>query len=408
MRYGYFIACAPGFEPLLGEELEALGLSPELEAGGANVEGDIAIEYRLNVGLGLGLKVLRRVATFEARHFSSLEKAAKRVPFERWLHGDTPIRLRVRATRSKLYHSGGIAQRVRGAIAHRLGVDGLNEILPKKETETGEGKGRQKDDQRDDLDPSRPGAVDVHIRLHDDQCTISLDTSGVLLHRRGYRQATAKAPLREDLARGLLRLAGWPIQPLGTTRLVDPMCGSGTIPIEAWLLATKRPPGADRRFAFEHLRDFDEATFARERSALIERAELVPLDIWGSDRNEGAIAAALSNAARAGAEGLHFDVAGATAAPGLSTPHEGACLVVTNPPYGRRVGKNVKSLRPLFQSLGRCVEARATSFTFIIDDQGLARATGLDLESLVMTDHGGSKVRILQWPRKTAGDATAQ
>src|SRR5690606_2711512 len=150
------------------------------------------------------------------------------------------------------------------------------------------------------------------VRVFRDRFTLSADTSGALLHRRGYRQATAKAPLRETLAAAMLLSSGWD----GRAPLVDPFCGSGTIPIEAALLARRIPPGlagpghAPRRYAFQGWPDFDAALWddvvARAREAILPAT---PAPILGSDRNGGAIRAARSNAARAGVDGdVAFDM----------------------------------------------------------------------------------------------------
>ena len=138
------------------------------------------------------------------------------------------------------------------------------------------------------------------MRLFRDECTVSADASGELLHRRGYRLATAKAPLRETLAAAMLVGTGWD----GSAPLIDPMCGSGTIPIEAALLARRMPPGMTRRFAFMRWPGHDRAAWERLVEQARERAlPRAPAPILGSDRDAGAVAASVANAERAGVAG---------------------------------------------------------------------------------------------------------
>ncbi len=363
-----FVVCAPGLEPMLGEELSALGIRGERQratVGGIEVDGDLETLYRLHLELGLALKVLLRLGRFPARHFEVLVKRVAELPWELWCAEGVAISARASCKASKLYHSGAVCERVLQGIETRLD----RAVLAPREEQ--------------DAD----SMVEVQARLERDTCTLSIDVSGQLLHRRGYRLATAKAPLREDLARALILASGWDRK----SPLVDPFCGSGTILIEADWLARGVAPGHARRFAFMHAPCFDAPLFERLRREVMARHASRDFALSGSDRDIGAIRAARSNAERAGSE-LEW-----VAAPLSSSPVfdrlEGRGALVTNPPYGLRIGHD-RSLDALYRALGERVQqcAAALQLGIAVATKQHALATGLALRSALMTDHGGSKI----------------
>ena len=364
VEHELFVACAPGLEPMVSAELATAGLpAGRPVAGGVELTGDLTTLYRANLELGLALSVRVRLGQFRAATFAALVDGATALPWALWVDPARGLRIKATASKSRLHHTGAIAERVLAGAGAALGT-------PVAVAAAGE------------------GAATVLVRIVRDRVTISIDTSGELLHRRGYRQATAKAPLREDLARALIVASGW--EP--TTPLVDPMCGAGTLVIEAGLLAAGRPPGGARRFAFEDAPGFDAALWSRLRDAALARAPAHPLPpLFGSDRDAGAIEASLANAARAGVE-ADFARAALSAAPGLAAPGP-AGAVVCNPPFGGRIGRG-RDLRPLYQAFGNRVRALPPAWRvgLVTADQGLARATGLSLSSALMTDHGGRKI----------------
>jgi putative N6-adenine-specific DNA methylase len=225
-------------------------------------------------------------------------------------------------------------------------------------------------------------------RFEDDVCQLSVDSSGELLHRRGYRAETAFAPLRETLAAGILLKLGWD----GSTPLVDPMCGSGTFIIEAALLAGNRAPGMARTFAFMDWPGFRPGLWdaLRIEARRAERPVTVPL--CGGERELEALAAARRNAARAGVETL-VQLVQQELEQCIAPPGQG--LVVCNPPYGKRIGRD-EDLRPLFRLLGSVLRSRFPSWqgAFICPDDQLARATGLPLTRLAVLHNGGIPVSL--------------
>jgi putative N6-adenine-specific DNA methylase len=236
----------------------------------------------------------------------------------------------------------------------------------------------------------RPSSTQLFLaRLDHDQLVLSADSSGALLHQRGYRLETARAPLRETLAAALLLGAGWD----GSTALLDPFCGSGTIPIEAALLALGMPPGWRRAFAFEHWPGFDSAEWARvRRAAEAGIREKAPASIVGSDRDAGAVAAAVANAERAGvAHAVEFR----QAALSRVTPSPGGGWLITNPPYGVRIGSPDR-LRDLYARLGQVVRRTpGWSAGLLVSDRRLAGHVGLPLKEVWASRNGGIPVRFL-------------
>jgi putative N6-adenine-specific DNA methylase len=211
-----------------------------------------------------------------------------------------------------------------------------------------------------------------------------------LLHRRGYRQQLAKAPLRETLAAAVLIGAGWD----GATPLSDPMCGSGTIPIEAAMIARRMPPGRSRDFAFLRWPGVDEKLWAKliaeARSVELPKA---PVAIEGFDRDAGAIEAARANAERAG---VAADVELAVRPVSALSEAMGPGLVASNPPYGVRVGESER-LRNLYAQLGNVLRRRRAGWRLALlsADRQLERQTGLALSPVLTTKNGGIPVRLM-------------
>ncbi len=317
--------------------------------------------------------MIARVGEFEARHFADLERHARAQPWSRWLSAARPVRLRVTCKKSKLYHSGAVAERITNAIAHTLG----------RAPEAAAASAGDDDDSGD--------AQLVIVRLLHDHCTVSMDSSGALLHRRGYRLATAKAPMRETLAAALLAASEWP----GDAPLVDPMCGAGTIAIEAAMLARRMAPGARRDFAFMHWPAFDAALWKRMLDKARDR-ELprATAPILASDRDAGAVAAAQANAERAGvASDLEIT---RTALSGIAPPASPRGWLITNPPYGVRVGDR-KALRDLYAQLGNVARRSCAGWTIALLSASveLERQLQVPMTVAVKTRNGGVPVRIV-------------
>ena len=373
---------APGLEALAAAELRALGLRPRAaEPGGVPFRATATGLFSANLRLRTASRVIARIAAFEATSFRDLERLARGVPWEAFVAGGGRVRVSVTCRKSRLYHSTGVADRVAGAIEKR--VSGATIVRSAAE--------------RDD-DAAGELAQRFLVRFDHDVCTISADSSGELLHRRGYRLATAKAPLRETIASAMLMALGWE----GTEPLMDPMCGAGTIPIEAAMVARRIAPGLARSFAMEHWPGAERDSFAALRSAA--RAAVLPrtsVRILASDRDAGGVAAARANAERAGvAADIEFRECALSA---VEPPGERG-LLLTNPPYGARVGEK-RALRDLYAQLGNVARRRCAGWTLSLlsADRGLEAQLRLPLSEVLRFRNGGIPVRLVgaQLPERT-------
>ena len=357
-----FAVTTPGLEGICAAELRALGISSASpEPGGVAFGGALRELYLANLALRTASRVLVRVGALCCRDFPTLFRKCARLPWGSFIRPGTPLQVRAASHGSRLIHSGRIAETVAAAIGRALGGSAPDPALPQQL---------------------------VLIRFENDECLLSVDSSGDLLHRRGYRTEQLEAPLRETLAAGILMVLGWD----GKTPLLDPMCGSGTFPIEAALLATNRAPGKGRRFAFmtwPHYRAGLWKALLKEVSAG-ERPAAAP--IFGSDLDAAALATAVANAGRAGVGDLiHWERKPFAA---LAPPMPGG-LLLANPPYGKRLGSG-EDLKPLYRELGALLRGpfAAWSGAFLSPDPTLAAATGLPWQVAAELAHGGLQVSL--------------
>jgi putative N6-adenine-specific DNA methylase len=356
--------------------LSALGIPGRVQEGGVAFQGNIDVIARANLWLRTASRVIVRVASFRAQAFHELERLARAIAWERFVTSGAPVRFRITSRKSRLYHTGAIEQRLVEAISHRLG-----RASP----------ATRRVAENDETDVSDSDAQLFVVRAVHDAFTISADSSGALLHQRGYRKAVARAPIRETLAAAMLLASGWG----SDTPLIDPMCGSGTIPIEGALLARRVAPGIGRSFAFER---WPESSTERSRDRRAEARSIIlpkaPCIIRGSDRDAGAIDSARANAERAGVLGdIDFAVQPLSK---LVCPRGRPALVASNPPYGVRVGE-VEGLRDLYARLGQVVRAQCAGSRLAILS-GNPRLEGqlrLPLRELLRTRNGGIPVKVL-------------
>lgn len=365
-----FASCAIGLESIVARELADLAGERtiqlgKVEPGGVQFTADLTGVYASNLHLRTASRIIVRLGGFRASTFHELERRARRLPWSTFVLPGASLEIRVSSRKSRLYHQEAIAQRLETFVREATGAPG----------ESG----------------SAPAEQAIAVRLYRDQCTISVDSSGELLHRRGYRQAAAKAPLRETLGAAMLLASGWD----GSGPLLDPMCGSGTIPIEAALLARRMPPGLHRRFAFQDWPGFDAELWEHLQRDAAERVlPSAAVPILGSDRDEGAVAAARANAERAGVSG---DIAFRRAAISAVEPPNQPGWLVTNPPYGVRVGER-RRLRDLYAQLGNVARRRCAGWRLALlsAHAELERQIALPLEPRFETLNGGIRVRLVQ------------
>ena len=355
-----FLAAAPGLEEVLAEEAAALGFGPlEVVPGGVSFQGGWSDVWRANLCLRGAGRILARIGGFPVFHLAQLDKRARKFPWGEVLRADVPVKVEVTCRRSKIYHAGAASERIVRAITEELGAE-VADNAP----------------------------VRILARIEDNFCGFSVDTSGEALHKRGHKEAVGKAPMRETLAALFLRQCGYD----GAEPVVDPMCGSGTFPIEAAEWASGLMPGRSRAFAFEQFAGFDAGAFAmlRGTSATPEG----PVRFYGFDRDAGAIRMSEANAARSGVSAATQFACQPISA--LEPPEGPPGLVMVNPPYGARIG-NKKLLYGLYGSLGQVLKERFAGWRvgLVTSEAGLAKATGLPfLPQGAPVSFGGLKVRL--------------
>jgi putative N6-adenine-specific DNA methylase len=372
-----FAVTAPGLEQVCASELAAHGIAGVAEDGGVSWCGELESLYRANLWSRTASRVIVRAGEFRARTFAELERRAAKLPWAQFVAEGAAVQLRVTARKSRLYHSDAIAERFARVLAAEIGA--------RAEAEA----------RADEDDAAAAGAQLVVVRFVRDVCTVSIDSSGELLHRRGYRQAVAKAPLRETIAAAMLQASGW----RGDSPLIDPFCGSGTLPIEAALFARNIAPGlatadrAPRTYAFEAWPGFDARLWHDVMQAARDAIHAgAGAPIIGADRNAGAIVAARSNAERAG---VADDICFVQQPLSALEPPPGEGHLVTNPPYGVRVGER-RELHALYAAFGRTVRERLAGWNVALlsADPRLDAATALPLEEVLRTRNGGIEVRL--------------
>ncbi len=320
-----------------------------------------------------------RVEKFHADSFHELERRAKRIPWDLYVTKGSRVRFRVTCRKSRLYHSDAVAERLAESIVNRVGAIDVAKVGAKVA-----------DEEEQHVAVDAPSQLFI-VRLNHDECTISADSSGALLHRRGYREASGKAPLRETLAAAMVLSSGWDQR----SPLVDPFCGSGTIAIEAALIARRIPPGLRRDFAFQQWPAYQESVWMR----LKEEATKSFLSgrigaLMASDRDDGVVKMAGENAARVGIlEDIQFQSKPISA---VDVPTEPG-FIITNPPYGIRVGERA-ALRNLYAQLGNVLRKSAKGYTVTLlsADKTLDRMVGIPLTEILRTRNGGIPVRFLK------------
>ncbi|WP_194093804.1 THUMP domain-containing class I SAM-dependent RNA methyltransferase [Marivivens aquimaris] len=355
-----FVSVAPGLEDVLCAEVAEAGFpSPQSVQGGVSFEGNWVDVYRANLELRGAARVLARIGEFRVMHLAQLDKRARKFPWGDVLRSDVPLKVDVTCRKSKIYHDKAARQRIETALKEDFGAT-IAEDAP----------------------------VVLKVRIEDDLCSISVDTSGESLHKRGHKEAVGKAPMRENLAALFLRECGY----TGSEPVVDPMCGSGTFVIEAAEIAMGLQPGRSREFAFQHFVNYDDAAFQKLKKA----GGSTELRFFGSDRDAGAVRMSTQNAERAGVSGVAAFKNHAVS--DLQRPEGAEGLVIVNPPYGARIGQR-KLLYAVYGALGKTLIERFSGWRvgIITSDAALAHATGLPFMSEpISVSHGGLRVQLFR------------
>lgn len=355
------VVCPPGLEELVAGELAGLGVRrTRTEKGGVTCQLTTRQLYAANMFLRCATRVLVRAATFTVRTFADLQRRLGEVDWSEWFDGSSRPRVRVTTRRSMLWHDAAVVERFESALP-KGSVDGPEQLLV--------------------------------VRAVKDKFVVSVDSSGAALHQRGWRLDQAKAPLRESVAAGLLLACRWD----PSTPLVDPMCGSGTIAIEAAIRAAGHAPGLGRDFTFQRWPTFQPGTWA----SVTAEVDSVPAPtdhpaIVAADRDAGAVESARANAERAGvADRIQFVNAPISALENPEPDGEPGHLI-TNPPWGGRVSAG-DDLRNLYATLGRVVNEHLAGWGLgiLVADRDLARQVRPGLTESLQLELGGRQAWLL-------------
>ena len=323
MNFQFFATCPRGLEALLADELLAQrALKIVVTDGGVSFEGSLDTMYRVNLHSRIATRIMSRVGQGSYATEEDIYKATFKLHWPSWFKVNQTIRVKVTGVKCPLKSLDFVTLRIKDAVCDRFREEGA-------------------------LRPSvsvRDPDVRIHAYLTQDQYQLYLDTSGAPLYQRGFRDVSVIAPLRENLAAGIIMLSGW----IPGTSFLDPMCGSGTFLIEAAMMAVNQPPGMKRTFGFQKLTSFDEGLWKKiETEAMNKMKPIEFLDIYGSDLDLRAVRVARHNLKVAGLE----EVAKVMQSDFIKLePPTSEGTLVTNPPYGQRIGEDedLKEVYPVW------------------------------------------------------------
>jgi putative N6-adenine-specific DNA methylase len=383
----FFATCPRGLEQVLAAELSALGAREAGTVdGGASFGGDLGLCYAANLESRVASRVLWQVGHARYRSENDIFEAARALPWTRFFGVGRTLRVNVSAIKSPVKSLDFVTLRVKDAVCDAF---------------------RAAQGKRPDVDTETPD-VRIHVFLTRDEATFYLDTSGEPLFKRGWRTAGGDAPLRENLAAGILRLAGW----RAPVPLFDPMCGSGTFLVEAAMMALDAAPGLDRSFGFERLANFDASLWrAISEKARARRLRAGRFPIYGSDKSGTALGMARENLVAAG-------LADAVELKQMEVldggPPAAAGIMVMNPPYGERTGDDA-GLAAFYPRLGDALKQRYAGWTAYIltADLRLASLIGLKASKRTPLYNGALECRLFEYrlvagsmrrPKRVPGD----
>ena len=363
-KFEIFITTQLGLEHLLYDEIKKFEFTnPVLLVGGVSITGDWVDVWKANMYLRGATKVLARIGEFRAFHLAQLDKRARKFPWHITISKGMSIKAEVVTNRkNKIYHAGAAVERIERAISEEIGSKIAGSV----------------------------SSADIvfKIRIIDNNVIISIDTSGDGLYKRGYKLATGKAPIRENIASLALYYCGY----TGNEPVLDPMCGSGTFIIEAAEISRNLMPGRNRKFSFQNLNSYDEKLV----DYFIKKWEnkISEFTFFGMDRNHNVVEHSIQNSKRAGIDDIsNFK---AQSIERLSRPKGPEGLVIVNPPYGSRIGKK-KDLFSLYRTFGEKMKNEFSGWRvgMITSDNALAQSTRLPLEASELTiSNGGLKIQI--------------
>jgi len=330
MKNEYFSMVAKtmtGLEEILANELDSIGASQiEISNRAVTFEGNNEIMYKANYWCRTALHILKPIAGFYIRREEDLYKKIYDIRWEDYMNASGTLAVDAVVNASIMTHSHYVSLKTKDAIVDRF---------------------RDYTERRPNVDITNPD-IRINIHLFKNYCSVSLDSSGYSLHKRGYRIKTGAAPISEVLAAGIILLSGWDKQ----SNFIDPMCGSGTIVCEAAMIANNIPPGYYRKsFGFEKWKDFDKELWENLKTDALDEQTEFEYDIIGSDISEEAIEIARENAKSAR---LHKDIVFEVKSFEEQIPPEDGGILVMNPPYGERIVP--EDIVKLYQEIGNALK----------------------------------------------------
>ncbi len=366
----FFAPCPRGLEGVLADELTALGArSAQASDAGATFQGNFSLAMRVNLESRIASRVLWQLATGPYANEQQIYEAARQLPWSQWMTAEQTLMVDLNAHRCPLRSLDFVTLRIKDAVCdHFMALC----------------------NRRPSVDTRQPD-VRIHAFLNDRTYFLYLDTSGEALFKRGARLESGVAPLKKNLAAGILELAGW--QP--GIPLLDPFCGAGTFLVEAAERSLLRAPGLGRTFGFERLAGWDLAEWERIKAAAQSRAQAArPLPIWGYDLKGDALEATRANLAAAGLlECVELKQVNVLE----SSPPAPSGLLITNPPYGVRMGEQAE-LAQLYPKLGDTLKQRYTGWTayFFTADMRLPKLIRLSTSRRTPLFNGALECRLFQ------------
>ena len=330
-----FATCPRGLETILAQELQQQGCTAVTPTdGGVSCQGTMAHVYSANLHSRTASRILLQLARTAYRSEHDIYQVAKNIAWHKWFDVAQTFKVKVEGKRANVKSLDFTALKIKDGVCDRF---------------------REHDGERPSIDKSRPD-IRIHAFLDERNVSIFIDTSGEALFKRGYRQDTGEAPLRENLAAGLLLLAGYD----GTQPFQDPFCGSGTIAIEAAWIALGRAPGLNRRFGFEQLAQFDRALWVKLKAEARHAIRNRPYaNIAASDNDRAMTRMTQANAAAAEVDRF-IDINTLDAQD--TRPNGEGGIIVSNPPYGVRLAE-IQALHALYPQLGSWLKQHYAGWT---------------------------------------------
>ena len=369
-QHNYFATCPRGLEALLVDELASIGAKAiQATDGGVSFGGDLAVCYRANLESRIATRVMWRVASGQYATEDDLFNAAYKLDWPGWFKVSNNFMVKVTGVKCPLKSLEFATLRIKDAVCDKF---------------------RQVVNSRPYIDTKEPD-VRIHAYLAADSYQFYLDTSGQALYQRGLRRASIEAPLRENLAAGIIKLSGWnPGMPF-----LDPMCGSGTFLLEATMMALNIAPGSQRGFGCEKLKNFDETLWAKLRQEALKKTKPVVFSkIYGSDADLRAVRIAKQNLQQAGLlDAVQLAQLEFTQVPAPA----GEGVMVANPPYGVRIGED-EELAALYPKMGETLKRNFAGWNayFLTTDMRLPKLMRLSPSKRTPLFNGPLECRLFE------------